>query len=213
MPYSSLPFIVVAPDRFEMRSNTIVYSPLPENVANLRSSEYNWLVKIKRRSFLAGVILAASVSISCVGTSENANATNSVGEANAASNANKANDNADELAMIIRLPAEPEDAVWRDEPAGAGSGLAARKLTAVLLFSPANADKIVSAASAHGAKQDTKIEVASWYPTELISQSELAVEPDLPGEAFSGADFVQEPFTIGKLTRVSGTDYFILELQ
>ena len=82
-----------------------------------------------------------------------------------------------------------------------------------MLFSPANADKVVSDASVHGPKQESKIEVASWYPAELISQSELAVEPDLPGEAYSGADFVQEPFKTGKLTRVTGTDYFILELQ
>jgi hypothetical protein len=164
--------------------------------------KYNWQVKIKLFFTLSLCLLLTG----CVGPAENANRANSSNQA--ANAANKAKDNADELALMIPLSVEPEDAVWRDETV-AGQ----RKLTAVLLYTSANADQIAEQAAVHGAKQPSSIEPADWFPAELISQSELSTDSTaLPAEAFPANDFIQAPFTQGKLTRVNGTDYFVLEL-
>ncbi len=167
------------------------------------SVKYNWQVKIKLLFTLSLCFLLTG----CVGPAENANRANT-SQANQANAANKAKDNADELALMIPLSVEPEDAVWRDETV-AGQ----RKLTAVLLYTSANADQIAERAAAHGPKQPSSIEPAEWFPAELISQSELSTDSTaLPAEAMPANDFVQAPFTEGKLTRVNGTDYFVLEL-
>ena len=130
--------------------------------------------------------------------------------ANANSNAaKKANDNLEELGMLIKLTDEPEDVVWHDEPIAASDG---RKLTAVLLYLPTTTNKIISDAEKHGAATDVLIEPAAWYPKELISQHELSGEP-LQGKQYSANELLQAPYNSGHIIRIEGTDYVIVELS
>ncbi len=131
-------------------------------------------------------------------------------QANANSSAaKKANDNLEELGMLIKLTDEPEDVVWREEPIAASES---RKLTAVLLYLPASTNKIISDAEKHGTATDVSIEPADWYPKELISQNELSGEP-LQGRAYPANEFFQAPYLAGRLIRIDGTDYVIVELS
>lgn len=154
------------------------------------------------------LIVCSSLFGACSGE-PGANSVPSNSQANANSNSSKkANDNLEELGMLIKLTDEPEDAVWRDEPIAADG----RKLTAVLLYLPASTNKIISDAEKYGAATDVSIEPAEWYPKELISQNELSGEP-LQAKQYSANDFLQAPYSTGRLIRVEGTDYIIVELS
>jgi hypothetical protein len=125
-------------------------------------------------------------------TSSNSQVTSNVNAAK------KANDNLEELGMLIKLTDEPEDVVWRDEPSAGG-----RKLTAVILYLPASTDKIIAEAEKHGAVSDTSIEPPDWFPKELISQSELSGGL-LQGKQYQANDFLQSPYSSGRLVRIEG---------
>lgn len=163
------------------------------------------------------LIYALSVlSYSCAGVSTDVNnsAVNSA-NANAARNsAKKANDNAEELGLLLKLPAEPEDVVWRDEmvPA-ADQKQTERRVTAILFYEDkAIVEKILADASKHGESQPVSIDVADWYPEELKAQSEFNQDAKLSGKSYPANEFFQEPLVRGRLIRVDGTEHLILEL-
>lgn len=131
---------------------------------------------------------------------------NQTAQANQASNGNlsAAKDDLEELGKIINLPVMPEEAMWRDE---------AKKITAVIRFAPADAENIAGQAAAYkpaGVAAD--IDAESWFPAELIAQSQLSGDETLKGTAFAANDFLREPYNQGKITRIDNTNYFVLEL-
>ncbi|MGQ0540587.1 MAG: hypothetical protein ACT4O9_01900 [Blastocatellia bacterium] len=164
-----------------------------------------------KTAFILTLILFVQSLSSCGGTAsytDNRQVSASSNAANAA--AKTANDNIEELGMIVRLSLEPEEVVWHDEPVA--DRPQERKLTAVLLYLPANATKIISETSKHGPPVSSTITVQDWYPNELISQNDLADEQGLKGTTYRANEFVKAPFLEGTVTNIDGTDYFILEL-
>lgn len=136
------------------------------------------------------------------------------GDANSATNkrpgsqANSANDqprtNAEELGVIAKMPYETLDIVWKEYPK-------TKRVLAVMRYSTADANKIV--AEAGGNPEGQTIQVETWFPDELIAQSEMSGDNALKGIAYPATAFYQEPYTDGKITRVEGTDFFVLELK
>ena len=51
-----------------------------------------------------------------------------------------------------------------------------------------------------------------WFPEELIAQSEIAGDQSLKGKQYDARDFVQAPYTKGRLIKLEQPGYFILEL-
>ncbi|MEP6788819.1 MAG: hypothetical protein ABJB40_10340 [Acidobacteriota bacterium] len=155
-----------------------------------------------------GVILAlflSPVALSgCGGKSENAvpavNAANNVGE-----NSNSARTNVEELGLLINVPYEAEDVVWKEASSH-------KKLTVVFRFSAADAGKLVAEAERAGAPQNVSVEVETWFPDELTAQSEISGDSTVKGRAYPANAFYQEPYTSGKITRIEDTNYFLLEL-
>ena len=162
-------------------------------------------------NFKSGVILALFLSAAlfsgCVGGDGNANspraanASNRVGE-----NDNAARTNVEELSLLVKVPYETEDIVWKED---AGS----KKVIAVLRFSPVDSNKIVAEAERSGPPQNASIDVEPWFPNELTAQSEMSGDNALKGLAYPATAFYQEPYTNGKITRIEGGDYFVLELS
>jgi hypothetical protein len=113
-------------------------------------------------------------------------------------------DNVEELAMMVRLPHEPEEVAW-DEKSGS--------LTAVLRFSPEDASKMSVEAAKNGPAASEKLTVESWYPAELIAQSEMSGESTIQGRSYPAATFLNPPYTKGTITRIDNTDYFILRIS
>lgn len=151
----------------------------------------------------------------CGGTSQGNNTTNTIANAGNVSRQVRANDNAEELGMVIRLPFEPEEAVWIEEPVtGSGSEAgSARRLKAVLLFLPNDAEKLIAEAKKQSQPESVEVRVDEWFPSELISKSEMSENQRLRGLRMSAEQFFQTPFNSGTLIDIDGTDYFVLELS
>lgn len=115
-------------------------------------------------------------------------------------------DNVEELAMMVKLPFEPEEVAWEEKTAD-GS------LTAVIRFSPENAEKMSAEVAKNGAPTPERLTVEAWYPAELIAQSEMSGESTVEGTSYPAGPFLNPPYTKGKITRIDNTDYFILQIS
>lgn len=135
------------------------------------------------------------------------------------SNANLAKDTAEELETIVRLPFHPEEAVWREEtisrPAGNQREAAPseKKLLAVVKFKMDEADKIVAEAEKHKPGMTAAMNVESWFPMELVALTQMSGDETLKGTAYAANDFLQAPYTDGKIMRIENSNYFVLELH
>ena len=162
-------------------------------------------------NFKSGAILALFLStvslLACAGGNKNAdapratNTSRSVGE-----NPNTARTNVEELSLLIRVPYETEDIVWKED-------IANKKVIAVFRFSPVDSNQIVAEAERSGVPQNASIAVEPWFPDELTAQSDMSGDSSLKGLAYPATAFYQNPYSAGRITRIEGGDYFILELS
>ncbi len=163
-------------------------------------------------------LIIAAIFTSC-GSNKTANANSANQNANSANSNSAASikDDGDELEMTIKLPFRPEDAVWREEVLGkTGDNRVPaptdKKLIAVLRFLKEDADKIVAQAEKYKPATPEIINSENWFPAELIAQSQTSGDETLKGKSYAANDFYNVPYSEGKLTRIEGTDYFVLEL-
>ncbi len=155
-----------------------------------------------------GIILASFFSaslLSACGGSQNTNS-RSVANRTPAANSNSAKSNVEELGMMVRVPYKTEDIVWKQDPS-------TRHIVAVFRFSTKDADELVAEAEKSGPAHPASLPVESWFPEELIAQGEVSGDSTLKATAYPATAFFQEPYTTGRISRVDGVDYFILELS
>lgn len=174
------------------------------------------------------VLISLSLFLSCVSNNtanQNANKDHNTAQI-AETSPVKASDDAEELAKIIKLPLEPEEVLWVELTAakeGEISGNAIRytspspdpnmkRLVAVLKFSDANSDALTAQAEKVEPPQNVSIDPEEWFPVELIAQSETAGDQSLKGKQYSARDFLQPPYTKGRLIKLEQPGYFVLEL-
>lgn len=127
-------------------------------------------------------------------------------------------DDVEELGKIIKLPLMPEEATFSEialnntdsEPRTPAEN--DRKIVVVLKYSAENANRIAAAAEKHKPLTPSDVEAESWFPPELVAQSQISGDEVLKGVAYAADDFFQPPFNNGKLIRVNNSDYFVLEL-
>ncbi len=162
------------------------------------------MMKIKTATILA-LFVSTTSFLACVDAGGNANSTRPANAPASAEKPNSLKTNAEELGLLVRVPYQTEDIVWKEDTAK-------KRILAVIRFSPEDANKLVAEAGAAGTPESS-IPVESWFPNELIAQSETSGDAALKGLSYPANAFVQEPYTIGKITRIDGTDYFILELR
>ena len=108
--------------------------------------------------------------------------------------------------MLVRLPFQPEEVAWKEDPEK-------KHLTAVLRFSPENATKMAAEIAKNGQPARETLSVESWYPAELIAQSELTGESTVTASSYPAEAFLNPPYTKGKISQVENTDYFILHMS
>jgi hypothetical protein len=163
-------------------------------------------MKFAKAALILASILAVQTLTGCGGFGSDANANAANAASNDAANAgNTARTNVEELGLLVAMPYETEDAVWRED---AGQ----KRIMAVLRFSPEDSNKLVEHAKSIKPPVPGKIESESWFPAELIAQSEMSGDDTLKGEAYAANDFFQPPYSEGRITRIENTDYFVLEL-
>ncbi|MEO7539994.1 MAG: hypothetical protein ABIV21_08190 [Pyrinomonadaceae bacterium] len=160
----------------------------------------------KGSAVILALIAFAGSSPSCGKSSSNGVNSTATSSANrAVENANIARTNVEELGVIVNVPYEAEDVVWKEKPDN-------KRVLAVLRFSPADSNKVVAEAEAFGRAEKVQLSAETWFPDELIAQSDMRGDSVLRGTAYPANRFFQEPFSSGSLIRVEGSDYFILDL-
>ena len=165
------------------------------------------------------VALSLALTAAGCGNAESGNSNNTSNASTVASNnaANAPRDNEDEFELLVNLPVEPEDVVWKDaaqlDHSKANSGAANDRMVAVLRFTPERANELVSSLGAPLAPSNRSFDCENWYPAELIAQCSVSGDGKFTGEMFSAASILKPPFTDGRLTRVDKTGFFILELS
>ena len=141
----------------------------------------------------------------CAGNNSNTNRPSGSPSGNSNSDKGAATKtNVEELGMLVNIPYEAIDTVWRDDAPN-------KKLIAVLRFSTADCEKIVADATRIKPAAPAVIQSESWFPDELIAQGELSGDDTLKGMAYAANNFFQDSFNDGRLVRIDGTDYFVLE--
>src|SRR5688500_2907773 len=86
--------------------------------------------------------------------------------------------NIEELSLLVKVPYETEDIVWKDDGAN-------KRVIAVLRFAPTDADQIVAEAQKFGPPSNVTLAAESWFPSELIAQSEMSGDGKLNGVAYA----------------------------
>ena len=151
-------------------------------------------------------LLAFSMS-GCVGGDRNAGTRPPGGIADeGVTSTNSARTNVEELTLLINVPYETEDVVWKEDAAS-------RRVVAVLRFSPADADRVAAEAAGYGGGENISIAVETWFPGELIAQGEMSGDSALKAKAYPANGFYQEPYNSGRIARIEGGDYFVLEMS
>lgn len=121
-------------------------------------------------------------------------------------NVNAVRSNVEELGLIVNVPYETVDVVWKEDKAR-------KRITAVLRFSPVDSTRLVGEAEKIRRPEGASISSETWFPAELIAQSEMGGDDNLNGRSYAADQFFQEPFSSGRIVRIENTDYFILELS
>ncbi len=163
---------------------------------------------------IASFLLVVSLfTLSCSDSNE-ANSNN----ANQATNVNANNsvvpkDNAEELSTLIKLPILPDEknderVDWREETVDQKG----KKITAILKYNEENTAKIIALAEQHKPGAIVEIGVEEWYPAELTAQTQLSGNESLKGLVYEAKNFLNPPYTHGRLIRIDESNYFVLEL-
>jgi hypothetical protein len=113
----------------------------------------------------------------------------------------------------VRLPYRPEDAIWQADELDNSGASVKKKFIAVLKFASADADEIVLRAEKYKPAIVSEIDAENWFPAELIAQSQLSGDETLKGSAYAVNDFLQTPYTDGRIIRIAETNFFVLELS
>jgi len=162
---------------------------------------------MKPRQFdviLALFLLTLSFA-ACGGRSDKANSREAANvPTNSNENPNAPKTNVEELGVLVNVPYEAEDIVWKDTASH-------KKLIAVLRFSTINCDKIVADAEKYRKPEAVTIENETWFPDDLIAQGDMSGDDTLKGVSYGANAFLQDPFNEGRIVRIEGTNYFVLE--
>jgi hypothetical protein len=153
-----------------------------------------------------GAILFGLLLVSCGGANKTEKPASSPVSNTSAENSNAAKTNVEELSLLVNVPYESEDIVWKEDTAH-------KKLIAVLRFSTEDANKLAGDAAGRRAPENVTLTSASWFPAELIAQSEMSGDDSLHGISYAADVFYQDPYSSGRIVRIEGTDYFVLELS
>ncbi len=158
-----------------------------------------------RLAALLTPLILIAIFTNCSSTGSNAGGNSSTTNASTAVNS-APQDNAEELAMLVKLPFEPEEVAWKENPEK-------KQLIAVIRFSAENAGKFSAEIEKMGQPVTEDLPVENWYPAELVAQGELTGESIVRGTTFPAESLLNPPYTKGKITRVDNTDYFILQMS
>ncbi len=159
-----------------------------------------------RRSYVLLALFLLTLSFAgCGGRGEKSNSREAANvQTNNNENPNTPKTNVEELGVLVNVPYEAEDIVWKETASH-------KKLIAVLRFSTINCDKLVADAEKYRQPEAVTIQNETWFPDDLIAYGEMSGDDTLKGMSYAANAFFQEPFNEGHIVRIEGTNYFVLE--
>lgn len=163
---------------------------------------------ISIRLIVASILIQTILSAGCSGPQNSSNGSNSGVNSNSNTATVPANDKDEELEAMIKMPFPSDETLWREETGPDRK----RKLTAVLRLTSDDAQKVEEQSSKTAVPQAVEIEAESWFPPELVAKSQESGNETIKGKAYQANEFYQAPFTQGRISRIDGTNYFVLEL-
>ena len=109
--------------------------------------------------------------------------------------------------MSVNVPYQvnENDLVWKEFPEQ-------KRIIAVMRLDPSDAAKAVSEATGFGTPETISLPSQKWFPDELVAQAETSGDNTLHGQSYPANAFFQPPYTSGHITRIEGTDYFVLDI-
>ncbi len=162
-------------------------------------------MKFHKAAQILSLFLISQLLLACSNSSNTTTNSNPAAESQNTDTANSARTNVEELGVLVKMPFETEEAVWKEIPGQ-------KKVVAVLRLSPADADRLETQAKAHRPPNRVAVSSETWFPPELIAQVDVSGDSTLKGTAYGANDFYQPPYTEGQVTRIEGTEYFVLEM-
>lgn len=164
-----------------------------------------------KTSLILALILFIQILAGCGGgTADNTGQANA-NTANAAApqpEKDGVKDNYEELGALVKMPFEPEDLAWKEYAAGKQG----KRLLAVFQLTAEDAKKLVERASKIRPATPVTIMPEKWFPTELVSQSEMTGDEGIPATSYAADEFFQPPYSEGSVSRVADSDFFVLEV-
>jgi hypothetical protein len=113
-------------------------------------------------------------------------------------------DDSDDLSEFVSLPFIPEDVIWQQFEVKGG-----KKIFAVIRFKPEDTQTILGQ---NQAGEKAELPAERWFPQELIAQSDIAGDQVLRGTTYKTDIFFKGAFNKGRIIKLDGSDYFIVEL-
>lgn len=164
-------------------------------------------MNILKNGLILAFFLACAMIAACGGAAVTNTSDKSGPAANSANdNADTAKANADELSLLVNMPFEAEEVLWKDDAQH-------KKLIAVLRFSADDSKKLIAEAEKIKAPEKVTLSTETWFPPELIAQGDMNGDDSVKGLAYPANAFFQEPYAQGRITRIEDSDYFVLELS
>jgi hypothetical protein len=119
---------------------------------------------------------------------------------------NAARTGVEQLGLLIAVPYEAEDCIWKQDPT-------TKAITAVLRFDTEDTGKLAAEVEKLRPAEDATVAMETWFPGDMVVDSDLRGDDTLRGKAYAADPFFQEPYVSGRLLRIGGTDYWILQIQ
>ena len=160
---------------------------------------------IKTGSGIILTLILASLTLSGCGSTDGSNAAANAANT-ATSNSNSVRTNVEELGMIVNVPYESDECAFKEFPSQ-------KKLVAVLRFPQNESNRLIADAEKIRPAQRLSVAPESWFPAELVAQSETTGDDMLNGQSYAANAFFQDQYNDGRITHIDQTDYFILELS
>jgi len=109
--------------------------------------------------------------------------------------------------MAVNVPYQltENDLVWKEFPSQ-------KRIVAVMRVEQNDTARVVTDASSYGPAEAITMPPQKWFPDELVAQAEMSGDNSLHGQSYPANAFFQEPYTNGRVTRIDGTDYFVLDV-
>lgn len=120
------------------------------------------------------------------------------------------NNNIDELSRLVNLPLRPQSVLWELRRLGGNTnpevpGPTDWEITAVLIYSQSDAEKVAAAAAKIELPVADDLELKEWFPEQIKTAATKI-------NRYRADAYFRSPYYNGGLFRFGVTGYFVLQL-